>query len=136
MTPLSESRVELRVFYADTDQMGVVYYANYLKWFEAGRANYLRQRGISYRQIEENGFLLPVAESYCRYLAPARYDDIIEVQARVIKVGRATVKFHYRITRKEDGRELATGYTQHFCQDKEGKISRLPAFLSDILQLA
>ena len=130
------SGVELRVFYADTDQMGVAYYANYLKWFEAGRAQYLRERGMSYRQVEEKGFLLPVAESYCRYLAPARYDDLIEVQARVIKVGRATVRFQYRITRKEDGRELASGYTHHFCQDKEGKISRLPAFLSDMLKSA
>ena len=90
----------VRVRYAETDQMGVVYYANYLVWFEVGRVEYLRGLGYDYRQMEEtDGAILPVVEANCRYRAPARYDDLIEIEASPILLRGAVLKFGYRIYR-------------------------------------
>lgn len=126
--------VEVRVLYGDTDQMGVGYYANYFRWFEQGRAEYLRRLGLPYRDIEEKGFCLPVSEAYCRYLASARYDDLLVVGASLAQVGKATVKFDYIITRKGNGQPLARGFTRHFCLDREGRVSPLPSFLAEVLR--
>lgn len=105
-------RLTLRVRYAETDQMGIVYHANYLTWFEMARTEYLRSLELSYRQVEELGVLLPVAEASCRYLSPARYDDQLEIEISLIALGAATLRFAYAVRRLADGQLLAEGQTK------------------------
>jgi acyl-CoA thioester hydrolase len=103
-----------RVRYAETDQMGVVYYANYLTWMELGRAEYCRAEGIRYRDMEaEDGILLAVVEAHCRYLYPARYDEEIAVKTWVGKANHRMVEFQYEIRECQSGRRLASGATKH-----------------------
>lgn len=117
-----------RVIYADTDAMGIVYYANYLRFFEIGRTEYVRARGGLYRAMEEDGLLLPVTEVGAKYLAPARYDDIIRVCTRIEHLGHATITFEYRLERDPDGQVLAKGFTTHACLRREtNTVTRLPA---------
>ena len=120
----------VRVRYAETDQMGVVYYANYLVWFEIGRVEVLRSLGFSYRQLEEeHGCILPVAEASCRYRSSARYDDNIRIETRPTVLRGAILKFGYRILREEEGKEpalLAEGETVHVVCDGSMKRKRLP----------
>jgi len=113
---------ELRVRYAETDQMGVVYYANYLVWFEVGRVEFMRSLGFDYRQMEvEDGCILPVVEATCRYKAPARYDDVILIEANPTVLRGSLLKFSYRIYRASSSREiqllLAEGETVHIICD-------------------
>jgi acyl-CoA thioester hydrolase len=113
---------ELRVRYAETDQMGVVYYANYLVWFELGRVEFMRSLGFDYKQMEvEDGCILPVIEATCRYKAPARYDDIILIEAWPVLLRGSLVKFAYRVLRAPSMREgqqvLAEGETVHIVCD-------------------
>jgi acyl-CoA thioester hydrolase len=115
---------EIRVFYGDTDQMGVAYYANYLRWFEMARNEYLRAVGFPYRRIEAEGVRLPVVEAGCRYLMPARYDDWLQLEAWIESLGRVRVRFAYRVGRGDD--TLATGFTVHASVDAEGAPDRLP----------
>jgi len=120
---------EVRVRYAETDQMGIVYYANYLVWFEIGRVEVLRALGLSYRQLEaEHGCILPVAEARCRYRSPARYDDRILIEARPALLRGSVIKFAYRIFRNADDptqRELlAEGETTHMVCD--GQLNKKP----------
>jgi acyl-CoA thioester hydrolase len=118
-------RTELRVIYGDTDQMGVVYYANYLRFMEAGRNEFIRARGLRYRDFEERfGLRLPVAEAGVSYRVPARYDDIIAVDTSLGELRRASARFEYRILRGEE--LLATGHTVHACVDLDGRVRRLP----------
>jgi acyl-CoA thioester hydrolase len=118
-------RCELRVIYGDTDQMGVVYYANYLRWFEAGRTEFLRAKGISYSEFEaREKLVLPVAEAGVNYLQAARYDDLVAVETRLVLARRASARFEYAVRRGED--LLATGFTVHACVDGSGRIRRLP----------
>ncbi len=118
-------RTELRVIYGDTDQMGVVYYGNYLRFLEAGRNEYIRAHGLTYREFEEGfGLRLPVAEVSVSYKAPARYDDVVEVETSLDEVRRASVRFVYRVLR--GGTLLATGHTVHACTDLDGRVRRLP----------
>jgi acyl-CoA thioester hydrolase len=126
-------RTEIRVIYGDTDRMGVVYYANYLRYFEAGRTEFLRAKGLSYRDFEERArLLLPVAEAGVVYHAPARYDDLIGVETSLTEVRRASARFGYRVTR---GAELlASGHTLHACVDLDGRIQRMPRELLDRLR--
>ena len=123
-----------RVIYGDTDQMGVVYYANYLRWFEKGRSELLREIGVPYSQIEQQGLHFPVAEVSCRYAQSAHYDDVIEIETELADVGRASVIFNYRVARKADDALLATGFTKHACIDNAGRVSRLPPALADALE--
>jgi acyl-CoA thioester hydrolase len=105
--------------------MGVVYYANYLRFFEAGRNEFIRARGLRYRDFEARfGLRLPVAEAQVSYRAPARYDDLLTVETSLAEVRRASARFGYRIVR--DGELLATGHTVHACVDLEGRIQRMP----------
>jgi acyl-CoA thioester hydrolase len=104
-------RTRLRVRYAETDRMGVVYYANYLVWFEVGRAEWLRQAGWSYREMEREGIALPVIEAHCEYRAPARYDDEIEVAARGTLLTAARIRFDYEVARVGDDAIAAVGHT-------------------------
>jgi acyl-CoA thioester hydrolase len=118
-------RIELRVIYGDTDQMGVVYYANYLRWFEAGRNEWIRARGLTYREVEERfRLMLPVAEAHVAYRAPARYDDLVAIETSVAEVRRASLRFEYRIVRGDE--VLATGHTVHACVDPGGRVRRMP----------
>jgi acyl-CoA thioester hydrolase len=122
----------LRVRYADSDQMGVAYYANYLVWFEVGRTEWLRSRGYAYRDLEARGVFLPVTEAGCRYLAPSRYDDVLHVVTRVGRLGRAVVRFEYRVLR-EDGTLAATGFTEHCFLSRQGKPVRAPEEIARVL---
>jgi acyl-CoA thioester hydrolase len=115
------------VRYADTDQMGVVYYANYLVWFEVGRTEWLRQSGSTYREIEESGIILPVIEVQCEYRQPARYDDEIEVRTRGTLISGVRVQFDYEIARYPQGVVAAVGRTVHASVDPAGRPRRLPA---------
>jgi len=118
-------RCELRVIYGDTDQMGVVYYANYLRWFEAGRTEFLRAKGLSYSEFEaREKLILPVAEAGVSYLSPARYDDLVVVETSLALARRASARFTYAVRRGTD--LLATGFTVHACVDATGRIRRLP----------
>lgn len=129
-------RYTVRVRYADTDQMGVAYHANYLRWFEVGRAEMLRSLGTSYREVEASGLALPVVEARCRYLRPARYDDLLAIETAVAGLGRASVTFAYRIVREPDGELLASGSTEHCFLDREGRPSRPPAAFAELLARA
>jgi len=121
-------RIEVRVIYGDTDQMGVVYYANYLRYFEAGRTEFLRAKGLSYREFEERERLaLPVVEAGVSYHAPARYDDLLGVEIRLAEARRASARFGYAVRRGGD--LIATGFTVHACVDLQGRVRRLPADL-------
>jgi acyl-CoA thioester hydrolase len=124
---------EVRVSYADVDKMGVVYYGNYLRWFELGRAEYLRARGKPYKEIEEQGLLLPVVEAYARYREPARYDDLVEIQTALKDRGPVRVTFAYQVRRKSDGALLAEGHTVHCCTSSAGRPRRLPPELLALL---
>jgi acyl-CoA thioester hydrolase len=125
-TPVSHSRVKVR--YAETDQMGVAYYANYLVWFEVGRSQFCVDCGFSYRDMErETGLYMIVAEAYCRYMVPARYEDELTVTTRVIEVTRRTLRFGYEMTRDSDAVRVARGETLHVLMTREGK----PASLAD-----
>ncbi len=125
-------RCTYRVIYGDTDQMGVVYYANYLRWFEGGRTEFLRAKGLSYTEFESREkLMLPVTEAGVSYLQPARYDDLVGIEVSLVQVKRASARFHYAIRRDDD--LLATGFTVHACVDATGRIRRLPEhFLSGI----
>jgi acyl-CoA thioester hydrolase len=122
-----------RVIYGDTDQMGVVYYANYLRWFEKGRSEFLRQIRSPYPQIEARGFHFPVVEVSCRYFKPAHYDDIVIIATQLTSVGRAKLNFDYKIARECDRLPLALGSTKHACVDSGGRITRIPADLAKLL---
>ncbi len=122
--PPAISRVRVR--YAETDQMGVVYYANYLVWFEIGRTDLLRQNGWSYREMEVDGYSLPVIDAQCAYKASAKYDDEIEVRTSGGMLSPVRVKFSYEVVRAADRTVLATGSTVHATLDRDGKPCRLP----------
>jgi len=117
----------LRVRYAETDRMGVVYYANYLVWFEVGRTDLLRRTGWSYREMEKDGVSLPVIESHCAYRQPARYDDELEVRTTGSVVSPVRVRFDYEVVRPADSATLVTGFTVHATLDRSGRPCRLPA---------
>ena len=126
----------VRVRYGDTDQMGFAYYAHFLRWFEIGRAEMLRDLGMSYRSVEESGIRLPVLEAQVRYLEPARYDDQVAIETGVAELRRASVRFGYRIVREADGRLLAHGHTEHCFMDSADRATRPPARLMDVLERA
>lgn len=127
-----ESRSTIRVRYADTDQMGVAYYANYLVWFEVARTDWLRATGQTYRAMEAAGVSLPVIEAHCEYRKPARYDDDLTVRTRAALVSPVRVRFDYEVT-SADGTALATGHTVHAGTDPTGRPCRLPATVRDLL---
>jgi acyl-CoA thioester hydrolase len=123
-TRCSTSR--LRVRYAETDKMGVVYYANYLVWFEVGRTDLLRESGWNYREMETEGYALPVIEARCTYREPAKYDDELEVRTTGALLSPVRVQFTYEIVRAADAALLATGTTIHATIDRAGRPCRLP----------
>jgi acyl-CoA thioester hydrolase len=124
---------EQRVLYGDTDAMGIAYYANYLKWFEIGRTELFRRVGSSYRELEARGCFLPVHEAYCRYVQPARYDDVIRIETRFSFSGRLRLRFDYRLSSRETETLLAVGYTVHVCTDGNGRPIKPPAYVKELL---
>ena len=122
---ICESR--LRVRYAETDQMGVVYHSNYFIWFEIGRVELMRQMGFSYRDMEQaDGLFIAVVDASCRYKAPARYDDEIIVRTHLKNVRGSVVHFGYELVRADDRELLAEGETTHIVTDAQMKVATLP----------
>jgi acyl-CoA thioester hydrolase len=130
MPPSSVST--LRVRYAETDKMGVVYYANYLVWFEVARADLLRSLGWSYREMEGAGVSLPVIEAHCEYHRPARYDDEIEVRTEGRMMSPVRMEFQYQVLTRRDGALAASGRTVHASLDASGRPCRLPARIREV----
>ncbi|MGA3129445.1 MAG: thioesterase family protein [Terracidiphilus sp.] len=132
---------QVRVRYAETDQMGIVYYANYLVWFELGRVELLRSLGLAYSKLEaDHGCILPVIEARCRYRSPARYDDEILIETRPALLRGSVIKFAYRIYRKLDQNEkerkllLAEGETVHVVCDDQLQRKPLPEHYAEALR--
>jgi len=126
-------RTAFRVRYAETDQMGMVYYANYLVWFEVMRGDFMRAIGVPYARLEAEGWFLPIAEAHVRYLAPARYDEAVEVVAWIRAVRSRLVTFEYRVER--GGELLATGWTTHVPVDRNGRPRPLSRELTGTLEV-
>jgi acyl-CoA thioester hydrolase len=124
IAPLVEYETEIRVTYRDTDQMGMVYYANYFVYFETGRTELLRSLGKSYRSCEDEGIYLPVLEANCQYSASAKYDDLLLVKTRVTRWTRVALDFAYEVRRKEDDALLVQGTTRHVFINKDGRVIR------------
>ena len=116
----------VRVRYAETDKMGIVYYANYFVWFEVGRTDLLRESGWNYREMESEGFGLPVIEAHCTYRESAKYDDEIDVRTTGEMLSPVRVQFTYQVVRSADGSTLCTGTTVHATVDRAGRPCRLP----------
>ena len=122
----------VRVRYAETDTMGVAYYANYFVWFEVGRCELLRALGHTYRDLEDRGFLLPVIEAHCEYRDSARYDDALEIATSGSLISPVRVEFQYDIARATDGALLAAGRTVHASVDTTGRPRRLPPEIQEV----
>ncbi len=132
---MKTNSTELRVYYADTDHEGVVYYANYLKWFEMGRTEILRQYGFDYSAIEKQDLIVPVVEVKCNYNESARYNDLIIIKTTIENIGNSSIKFHYEIIRKNSNKLLAEGYTINvFVNTKTMKSTKIPDDLRKALQ--
>jgi acyl-CoA thioester hydrolase len=117
---------ELRVRYAETDTMGVVYHANYLIWFEVGRGEFFRALGQDYGEWEHKGYFLPVSEAYARFHAPARYGELIAVRTWVEQVRSRSLTLGYEVVHSETRQRLASGWTKHICADAQGQARRFP----------
>jgi acyl-CoA thioester hydrolase len=125
--PAATNETRVRVRYAETDQMGVVYHSNHFVWFEVGRVELMRQLGCAYRDMErDHGLFIAVAEARCRYKAPARYDDEIIVRTRLKAVRPSMVHFGYELLRASDQAVLAEGETTHIVIDREMKVTTIP----------
>jgi len=121
-----KSRSRLRVRYAETDTMGVVYHSNFLVYFEIGRTDYFRDLGFTYKELESKDVFMPVTESYCRYLYPARYDDQLEIITSFGMISRLRIRFDYEVVREPDLKLLAQGYTVHVPVNSVGAPCRIP----------
>ena len=121
-----------RVIYGDCDSMAIMYYSNYLRLFEIGRTEWLREQNITYREVERRGFFLPATEAYLKYTQPAVYDDLLAIETRVGYVKRASTRFDYTISRDAD--RIVEGYTVHACLDGDNRIVRFPDYLLKILK--
>lgn len=139
MTTMDEliHRSRHRVLYGDTDAAAVVYNANYLRYFELGRTEFMRAWVCSYRDIEQMGIILPVTECHIRFKAPAHYDDLLTIETTLTELKKVSCTFSYRILREEEGskaRLLAKGFTTHASVNREGKLTPLPAEITKKLQ--
>jgi acyl-CoA thioester hydrolase len=132
VTTVPSSRSILRVRYAETDKMGVVYYANYFVWFEVARADLLRSLGWSYREMEHAGVSLPVIAAHCEYHRPARYDDELEVRTEGRVLSPVRMEFKYEVWRPADAVLAASGHTVHAALDTSGRPCRLPARVREV----
>lgn len=122
--------IEIRVRYQETDGQGIVHHANYLTWFEQGRVELLRAAGHSYKELEERGVFLVVAEAQIRYFAPARFDDLLRLKTTTVRAKGARIQHHYELRRGDE--MLAEAETTVACIDKQGRVCRLPAWLRSV----
>jgi acyl-CoA thioester hydrolase, YbgC/YbaW family len=130
-------KTEIRVRYADTDQMKVVYHGKYLEYFEVGRSALIRSLGMPYSELEARGILLPVVEVFAKYRKPARYDELLVVESFVTEIPQAILKIEYRICRGGENNSLVEGYTVHsFLNTSTGKPTRAPSYFVQILEKA
>ncbi|MGA9391206.1 MAG: thioesterase family protein [Candidatus Sulfotelmatobacter sp.] len=135
--PQAVNETRLRVRYAETDQMGVVYHSNHFIWFEVGRVELLRQLGFSYRDMEKNdGCFIAVVEAKCRYRAPVRYDEEVLVRTELLNVRDSVIHFSYELRRNDDGVLLAEGETTHIVTDADMKAAILPKQYLDVFRAA
>jgi len=125
---------QLRVRYAETDAMSIVYHTNYIVWFEVGRGEYFWQQGMNYADWERQGVYFPVSEVSARFLAPAHYGDLVTVRAWVQEVRSREATFAYEVLLAETGQQLATGWTKHLCVDSEGQVVIIPSRLRKVLE--
>lgn len=124
----------VRVRYSETDAMRHAHHSHHLHWFELGRTEYLRERGYPYRSLEEKNFFLPVVEIGCRYMAPARYDDLLEVETQLEEITNAKIRFSYKIKKMEENQMIATGFTVHACMDEKGAPTRVPPMIKELVK--
>ena len=128
-------KTQIRVIYADTDAMGIVYHTNYIKWFEVGSNEYLLELGYPYFRLESEKLWLPVASVECLYKAPARYDDILEITAWMSELKAASLTMSYEIRKEETGELLVTGSTRHAITDDQMKPVRFKRYNPELYQL-
>ncbi|MDR1797308.1 MAG: acyl-CoA thioesterase [Clostridiales Family XIII bacterium] len=125
---------QVRVLFADTDAMGIVYHGNYLRWFEAGRNEFLREIGFPYAELEKLPVWLPLAAAHLTYLAPARYDDLLEITTWPSRLTYATVRMNYEARQKESGELLVKGYTDHAITDDQLKLIRAKKICPEVYE--
>ncbi|MBW2984199.1 acyl-CoA thioesterase [Candidatus Woesearchaeota archaeon] len=123
---MAKNKTEHRIRYADTDHFGVVYYARYLDWFEAGRTEILREKGVTYADLEKKGIYAPVVEIKVNYKAPGRYDEIIVLETEITKIGNTSIRFDYKVFNKKSMKLLAEAYTVNVFIDKGMKPVPVP----------
>jgi len=124
---LDHADASVRVRYAETDQMGVVYHGNYFTWFEVGRVELCRYLGFEYKKMEQDDdSIIVVAEAYCRYKRPARFDDVLTVRTRIVESQKRTIRFGYEVLNQSTGETIATGETLHVICDRQGRPRALP----------
>lgn len=121
-----------RVSYGETDTMGVLYYGEYFHIFERGRNSFIRSLGVSYATVEERDLFLPVREAHCRYRAPARYDDLIQMRLFISAFGKASLSFGYTLYNEDKQKVMATGFTQHACVNSTGKPIAVPEWFKNV----
>ena len=126
MTTPQSCEIEIRVPYADVDQMGCVHHSNYLKYFEQGRTELLRETGWAYRELEKAGTYFVVTKAHCNYHSPARYDDLLKLTTRIKRTTLARIDHHYELRRKEDGQLLSSGETTLACVNGDGQVIPMP----------
>jgi len=124
---------KIRVIYADTDAMGVVYHTNYIKWFELGRNEFMRQLGVPYTELGKLGLNLPLIKVSCDYLKFAMYDQLLTIETKFDYIKRASIRFNSRIWDENKENVLVEGYTIHACTNNEGKIRRIPKLLLELI---
>lgn len=129
MSEFSDPPHRVRVRYCETDRMAVAHHGSYVAWFEEARTEWMRQRGRTYRQIEDDGDLLQVVDFQCRYHKPVDYDEVVAIRVRVEEAGRAAFTLAYEARRESDGEVCATGSTRLACVGRDGRLRRLPAEL-------
>ena len=134
MEPKRIVETTLRVRYAETDAMGVVYHANYFVWFEAGRGDFFRASGQDYGEWEREGYYLPVSEAHARFHAPARYADVVTVRTWVEEARSRSVTLGYEVVDKVRDKRLVSGWTKHICMDSNGQACRLPTDMQALLE--
>ena len=123
---VAEHEIRVRVRYADTDTMQVVYYANYFVWFETGRVELFRSRGLVYKDLEEMGWYTPVVEAGASYKAPARFDDELVVRTRIARMGNSSIRFENEVFKLPGMELLCTGHTVHVLVGADGKPRQIP----------
>ena len=124
---------KVRVLFADTDAMGVVYHTNYIKWFEQGRNEFMRQLGIPYTEVAKLGLNLPLTEVNCNYHKFATYDQVLTIETKFDYIKRASIRFNSKIWDENRENLIAEGYTIHACTNNEGKIRRIPQLLLELI---